>query len=390
MNASVKVKQAPGSARPQTQGREDLPAEDHKKFRKVRPYVFVLKLLLMVALIAAFGVGVVATDRAVKQAAACLITLAPLICGVEVLVKSRSTLRNRLKGLAAFLAFGLVAMVFLLAAFAAPTFVCRFGIGAMIAHGLELAHQALHKRGTGKLAYDTPIGLVLCGVSFVSFHYYLWSHLRHHRLNGTEKDRESFDYAYDLIDSPSKVRRLWGLFLHLTLLGHYTTAVKRMALAALGLLRGRLLAAHKDMSPEVASRVEREYQCHLLLFLAAVAVSLAFQTTLLVQLWLIPVLLGWGPAHSLIETTEHWHCDVPNPNVFCNTRSLRAGLFARWYTNHNNCHVGHHRDMSVPMDQLPAFEAMLAESNNFRHMEESYPAFYARFLCHVWTGHSAA
>ena len=25
---------------------------------------------------------------------------------------------------------------------------------------------------------------------------------------------------------------------------------------------------------------------------------------------LIPVLVGWGPAHSLIETTEHWYCVI--------------------------------------------------------------------------------
>ncbi len=144
------------------------------------------------------------------------------------------------------------------------------------------------------------------------------------------------------------------------------------------------------MGAKVAKRIEREYQVHLLLVLAVIVLSLCFQTTLILKLWIIPILVGWGPCHSLIETTEHWHTERPNEDVFRNTSSLRAGLFAQWYTNWNNCHVGHHHDMSVPADSLPAYEAKLAESNNFSFMEESYPTFYRRFFRHIWTGKCAA
>lgn len=386
MSTSVKGKQLPGSARSRVARLDDLQASTLTEFRKVDPHKFVRKLLLIAFLLVIFGVGVVNTQQSVKQICASLITLPPLICGAEALMKGRS----RLKGLTRFLAFEIAALILLWMAVTAPTLVSQFCIGAMFAHGTELAHQALHKKGTGRLACDTPIGLVLCGATLVSFFSYQWTHLRHHKYNGTEKDRESFDYAYGLIDSPSGAWRLLGFVLHLTLAGHYVTAAKRIALAVIGRLRDRLLAAHPDMTPKVAVNVQREYQCHALLLLAAVVATAAFQTTLLVDLWLIPMLVGWGPAHSLIETTEHWHCDVPNPNVFRNTRSIKAGLFACWYTNFNNCHVGHHHDMSVPADKLPEFETALAGANEFGHWEESYPAFYARFLRHLWVGPSVA
>jgi fatty acid desaturase len=72
--------------------------------------------------------------------------------------------------------------------------------------------------------------------------------------------------------------------------------------------------------------------------------------------------------------------------VFLNTRSLLAGRFAQWITNYNNCHVGHHHDMSVPVEMLPAFERLISQTNPLRHWEDSYPAFYRRFLRHVWYG----
>jgi fatty acid desaturase len=383
---SSKLKQVPGNARPHTTQQKLLPARGRREFRTARPHFFAFRLFLMATLCAAFGVGVVSTDPPVKQAIAALAALTPFLCGVEALSRGRLGLRS----LARFLAFGVIGLLLLSAALYAPTVLCQFAIGALLAHGTELAHQALHKAGTGRAPYDTPIGLVLCGVTFVSFYFYLWSHLRHHRYNGTEKDRESFSYAYDLIDSPSRLWRFLGFVWHLTLAGHYVTAVRRMALAVVWRLRGHLRAAYPEMSERVAAKVEREYQVQALVVLAVGVASVAFQTTLLLDLWLVPVFIGWGPAHSLIETTEHWHCDVPNPDVFRNTRSLRAGLFARWYTNYNSCHVGHHHDMSVPADRLPSYEAELAASNEFRHLEESYPAFYGRFLWHLWAGRPPA
>lgn len=375
-----------GASPPPCPRSQRRPACRHPQFRKVKARTFLLKLAVMATLIAIFSVGVVSTNVTVKQSSAALIALPALLCGGEALIAKG----RRFEMLVQFFTYAMLALLLLCAAQFSPTLTCQFAIGALLAHGTQLAHQALHKTGVGKAAADTPIGLVLSGLTFASFGYYAWNHLRHHKHNGSEQDRESFAYGYALIESSSRRKRLLGLALHLSMAGHYLVAASRIVLAVRGRLQERLLQDHADMPVATARRVEREYQYQALVLFIAVAVSVSLRTTILIDLWLAPVLIGWGPAQSLIETTEHWHCDVPNVDVFQNTRSLKAGVFARWYTNFNNCHVGHHHDMSVPIDMLPAYEALLAETENFRHLEESYPTFYRRFFRYVWNGAPAA
>ncbi len=380
-----KIKRRPGASRPLATDRSNKALKD---LRVTSPLLFGGKVFLMVALVAAFAVGATTTNNEVKTMMAALTSIAPMMIGIETMSKKCATWMERINAISVFLVWFLIAMGFLTAAVIVPTLVCQFAIGAMLAHGIELSHQALHKKGTGNYEIDTYIGLVLCGAVFMSFYRYRWTHLRHHKWNGTELDKESFEYSYDVLESASLARRLMGLFLHLTLPGHYVTAARNIWAAVHGKLKDKLLVEYPDMPKLRAYEIQREYQCQFAVLVLAALISIAFQSTMLLNLWIIPVLLGWGPAHSLIETTEHWHCDVPNPNVFQNTRSLKAGFFARWYTNFNNCHVGHHYDMSVPAQNLPALEARIMQTNEIVHLEESYPAFYVRFFKHVWRGNS--
>lgn len=383
MIPSAKAKRTPGMSRHEDPRKRPLRKVDPNEFRKIAPRVFIGKITLMSALLAVFGLGVISANSSVKLACAALTALPPLACGVEWLVTGR---RSWLKALTQLVTMTIASLTLLTVAVVAPTLSCQFAIGAMLAHGTELAHQALHKTGTGKASIDRPIGFILCGATLVSFTYYLWSHLRHHKYNGTENDRESFAYAYELLDSPSRSWRLIGFIMHVTLVGHYFLAVRRLALAVGGQLRRRLVAEHPDMSDRVAEKIQRESRVQALILSGVALASVAFHTTAPLMLWIIPLLIGWGPVHSLVELTEHWDCDIPNADVFHNTRSLQATLFARWFTNFNNCHVGHHHDMSVPADNLPAYEKALAASNEFRHIEDSYPRFYLRFLRQLWTG----
>ncbi|MFN6106705.1 MAG: fatty acid desaturase [Planctomycetaceae bacterium] len=364
------------SRRPAPPGphRRNRPQSD---FRRVRPQWFLIKLMVLLGLLLVCSYGVLSTTPAMKFACASLLAAAPLSCAAESWAK-----HSRRQSLA----YLLLALLGLWFCRLAPTFACQFGIGVMLAHGTQLAHQALHKSGTGRKAFDTPIGLLLCGVTGVSFHYYRWSHLRHHKHNGTERDRESFAYGYSLLESPSRWRRCLGLLLHLSMAAHYAVVARRVGLAMSGRLAKNLLRQHPDMPRQTAYDIESETRWQVGLLLVVLVASIVIPHDLLIRLWLVPMLFGWGPAQSLIESTEHWHCDLPSSNVFLNTRSLLAGRFAQWITNYNNCHVGHHHDMSVPVEMLPAFERLISQTNPLRHWEDSYPAFYRRFLRHVWYG----
>jgi fatty acid desaturase len=119
---------------------------------------------------------------------------------------------------------------------------------------------------------------------------------------------------------------------------------------------------------------------------AAITVTVVAQTTILFNLWIVPVVIGYGPAHALIELPEHFLCDRPSKNVFENTRSITGSWFSRWLTNANNHHVAHHYDSTVPIGNLAKYETLMLSKYEFRHKEQSYPRFYARVLKYLWTG----
>jgi fatty acid desaturase len=258
--------------------------------------------------------------------------------------------------------------------------------GGLFAHSVELVHQCLHRTGTGRRAADYALGTVLAWPAGVSFWYHLYWHLWHHANNGTEEDAESFGYAYDLLFSPKRSVRLAGFLWHVSQLNHYGTACARGGLAVTGRLAGRLKAASPKMPDHITRKIQRDYQYIAVLILLAVTASIVFRTSLVLELWLVPLLIGYGPFHALIELPEHFLCDRPSGNVFDNTRSIKAGLFGRWLTNNNGNHIGHHLDPMVPLQKAPALEAVLKRDQEFKYYDAGYPRYYwgvARFL---WTG----
>jgi len=261
--------------------------------------------------------------------------------------------------------------------------------GALFAHGVELVHQCLHRTGTGRRGVDYALGTLLSWPAGISFWHYLYWHLWHHANNGTEEDAESFGYTYEWLLSPVRWVRIAGFAWHLSQLQHYLTAARRMALAVPGMLRARLRAETPAMPDTMARRIQRDYRMLTALVVLAAAASVAFRSTAAMHLWLVPLLVGYGPAHALIELPEHFLCARPTDDVFENTRSIRAGWLGRWYTNNNGNHVGHHYDALVPLQKTPLLERMLAERRPFDHFEETYPRYYLGVLRFLWTGRPA-
>ncbi|HKQ08680.1 MAG TPA: fatty acid desaturase [Blastocatellia bacterium] len=269
---------------------------------------------------------------------------------------------------------------------AAIKLLCQFVVGLLFAHATELVHQCIHRTATGSAPVDHTLGILLGMPSGTSFWHYLWFHFRHHKLTGSFEDIESFGYSYQLMESPSRRRRILGFLWHLSMVSHYLTALKRMLLATAGRLSAKLAADFPDIHPRVAANIQRDYAIMAVLLAAALLATVAFETKLFVDLWLVPLLIGWGPSHALIELPEHFQCDKPASDAWLNTRSIQAGRLARWLTNFNCNHVGHHHNMAVAMEELPRYEQTLAEQHPFKHLEPSYPQFYLRFAKFLFTG----
>jgi fatty acid desaturase len=261
-------------------------------------------------------------------------------------------------------------------------------LGFMMAHQTELVHQCLHKTALGSTRWDSIFGRLLAWPTGVSFWSYLWFHHWHHKHNGSDVDQESFGYAYEIMNSRRRLNRLAGFARHVSMVGHYRAWLRSVALASAGRLAKQLRRENPEMNPEMSRKIEREYVSQAVLGLAVVAltsVTLGWRGVL--NLWFFPLVLVWAPVHALVELPEHWYCERGTRNVIQNTRSIRAGAFARWFTNGNCYHVGHHFDPRVAIERLPEFEAYLrGKLGSFDHEEQSYFRFYASFLGRLWSG----
>jgi fatty acid desaturase len=220
----------------------------------------------------------------------------------------------------------------------------------------------------------TPLG--------ISFWRYLTDHFRHHK----DVTKESFSYNYQRMDSSSFLVRSTGFLLHVSMLDHFVQTAKWIGYALAGRTEARLAQDGPLPTPNVVRKIRNDYLTMAALLSLATFVSIAFRSNILIQLWLIPMIIGWAPIHALIELPEHWKCETSSTNPRLSTRSIRASRVARWYVNNNCNHVGHHHDLSVAMERLPGYEARLIEQEPFKYFEESYPRFYFRFFRYLLTG----
>lgn len=257
-------------------------------------------------------------------------------------------------------------------------------VAAMLAHGVELAHQALHRTGFGSARFDRIAGVILCVPAFVAFSLYQVLHLRHHKTNGAPNDKESFGYWFELMKSHHLLVRCFGFVLHFSMVVHFATAVVRICGAFTGHLSIGL--ADDRVAPASIAKTVNEYRIMGGVITLATLCGLTFGIAPVIDFWLIPLAL-FAPIHALIELPEHFGCDHPSDDGRKNTRSIRAGRFMAWFTNGNCFHVGHHGDMRIPMDdRLAQYEAAMRANGDFKYGSMTYLEFYLQVVRFILTG----
>ncbi len=246
-------------------------------------------------------------------------------------------------------------------------------LGALFAHGVELEHELIHQRH-----FPAPLQLVvgsLLGLPMlVEFTRYTTTHCYHHRMVGTPDDEESFAYDFDRLHSP-----LTFLY-HLSLIDHYYQAGKTMGLALLedrtALRRG--IGKVGALMPEpVLTRMIAGYGGFAFVLTVAIGLSISLQTTLFLQLWLLPLVFA-NPIHALVELPEHWGCTANTTNCYENTRTIIPSPLLNWFTNGNCWHVEHHSNPAIPIPQLAAYHQQIAPQ--IRFLNRGYWEFYRGFF----------
>lgn len=239
-------------------------------------------------------------------------------------------------------------------------------LGIAYAHAVELQHQCLHNTAYRSKFWNRLVGVFLGLPSLVSFSDYQNSHLRHHRLLGTDSDREFFNYSYE------KLTSFAALIPHLWMVRHYQDVMGYIVRSTVGQLVRR-----KEAQPAMAKRIRFEYQLMAVSLVAIAVVTVVFQTPIFLYLWVIPFLVA-VPVHALIEMPEHIGCDTSLPNVLVNTRTMKANEALVWFVNGNNYHVEHHWLPGVPNNKLPVLHSLVQP--RIEYFDASYWIFYSQFF----------
>lgn len=239
--------------------------------------------------------------------------------------------------------------------------------GLMYAHLVELQHECLHEHPFRSRGLNRLFGFV-CGMfMFSSFSHYKYEHLRHHALLGRDENKEFFNYRFDRLSHPvGFVRGAWHM-------GRYADVLRHVGRT----LAGRPIEGVRR--PTTMRRIKQEYRTFVALVVGAVAFTVVTGNPLLALAWLVPLLLVAEPTHFLIELPEHFGLNTQHdPSVLSNTRTVRAGRAAEWFTNGNNMHTTHHAHPGVPMENVPALTDKIKP--HFEVVEDSYWSFYRKVL----------
>src|SRR5207247_6675256 len=112
------------------------------------------------------------------------------------------------------------------------------------------------------------------------------------------------NYHYERMESRSMPVRLLGAALHLSMLNHFVETLKWIGYALTGRVDHKLAASGSKPTEIVTRRIRRDHLIMAGLITAAIMVTVAFRTDAVIQLWLIPMIIGWAPINALIELPE--------------------------------------------------------------------------------------
>lgn len=213
-------------------------------------------------------------------------------------------------------------------------------------------HETAHKTAFGSRAFNLAVGNLSAFAIALPYEYYCLFHWDHHR------------YTQDPDNDPELI------------VGPKPASDTQLAIAYSGLLqvagRVRLMLGHaltgKVSVPWIPEHKRDDIVWEARLYVAGYAlllvVSLALNTTTLLWVWVIPLLVGQLILRPYLYS-EHTGCERTR-DAFDNTRTTYTGRVVRWFAWNMPYHVEHHAYPSVPFHALPKLNRIVADRIVFR------------------------
>ena len=219
--------------------------------------------------------------------------------------------------------------------------------GIVVVHLFAPFHESTHYTAFRSRSLNTVAGWLTGLVLMLPPTLFRYQHTAHHR------------YTQDVERDPQMIpigEHRWGFL-------YYASAVPYFQGILSGLVRqpfGRLSPAERrDAPPALHGTVQREAQIFWCVYLALAAVSVHFESWLVVQLWLLPRLAG-EPLMRVIRMSEHVGC-ARVPSMLANTRTVFTIAPLRLLAWNMAYHTAHHALPQAPFFRLGALDAVLRD-----------------------------
>ena len=219
--------------------------------------------------------------------------------------------------------------------------------GFVIVHLFAPFHESTHYTAFRTRWLNTATGWVSGLLLMLPPTVFRYQHTAHHRYTqDPERDPQ-------MIQMGEQRGGFW----------YYASAVPYFRALLSALLRhpvGRLNPSERrDLPPAHYATVRREAQIFWCVYLLLAAVSVHFESWLVVQLWLVPRIAG-EPLMRIIRMSEHVGC-ARVPNMLENTRTVVTTAPLRLLAWNMAYHTAHHALPQAPFFRLAALDAVLRE-----------------------------
>lgn len=263
----------------------------------------------------------------------------------------------------ALLHFGLIAICSLYIYLTLPMWpIVLVFQGLLLVFLFTALHETIH--GTAfKTSWINVDISHLCGfILLLPAHWFKHFHFAHHRYtNNEELDPEL---------SAAKPKTIIEYIKYLSGIPLYLSLIKTVFINALGKNTDSFVAkSHRK-------QIKNEARIYLALYALLILFSVALNTTVLLCLWLIPMLLG-QPFLRAYLLAEHSLCPKAD-NMLINTRTTLTSSFVRFIAWNMPFHAEHHSLPSVPFYKLPELHIHLKE--HLATIENGYSNFHRQMI----------
>lgn len=223
-------------------------------------------------------------------------------------------------------------------------------------------HECVHSTAFASRRANQWLAAVIGTLLFNPARWFRYFHLAHHRYTqDPERDPE--------LQSPRPEglpTYIWHVLGWSTIASSFKTV-----------LRNALQPLEEPWVPaNQRAGVKRESRVMLALYALAFALSVATSSSVLIEFWLLPLVLG-QPFLRLYLMAEHGRCAFV-ANMFENTRTTFTNALVRRIAWNMPYHAEHHAFPSVPFHKLPQWHARVRD--DLRCTSAGYLRFHRDYI----------